>query len=88
MTAEAPPAASDLHLARTRPENFPVLSRLVPGELRLPLARVYAFARTTDDLGDEPGRDADERLVALDAWEAGLRAALRHAAAALVGNGL
>jgi squalene synthase HpnC len=82
VSAEAPPAASDLHLARTRPENFPVLSRLVPGELRLPLARVYAFARTTDDLGDEPGRDPAERLAALDAWEAGLRAALREAARA------
>jgi squalene synthase HpnC len=81
VTAEAPPAASDLHLARTRPENFPVLSRLVPGELRLPLARVYAFARTTDDLGDEPGRDPAERLASLDAWEAGLRAALRDGAA-------
>ena len=58
-----------LRPARRHYENFPVLSRFVPVHLRLPLAWVYAFARTTDDLGDEgPARPA-ERLAALDLWE-------------------
>lgn len=39
-------------------ENFTVASRLAQRALRLDLARVYAFARTTDDLGDESGDHA------------------------------
>jgi squalene synthase HpnC len=72
--AGAPPAA--IRLARSHYENFPVVSWVLPRELRLPLARVYAFARTTDDLGDEGAATPAERLEALDAWEAGLRDAL------------
>ena len=36
-------------------ENFTVASRLTPRPLRRDLTRVYAFCRTTDDLGDESG---------------------------------
>ena len=36
-------------------ENFTVASRFSPRALRRDLARVYAFSRTTDDLGDETG---------------------------------
>jgi len=36
-------------------ENFTVASRLAPRRLRPDLARVYAFCRYTDDLGDETG---------------------------------
>jgi squalene synthase HpnC len=36
-------------------ENFTVASRLTPRSLRRDLTRVYAFCRTTDDLGDESG---------------------------------
>ena len=46
-------------------ENFTVASRLSPRALRRDLARVYAFCRTTDDIGDETG-DAElatERLL-------------------------
>src|SRR5205807_4312186 len=48
-------------------ENFTVASRLAPRALRRDLARVYAFARTTDDLGDESG---DRALATrrLTAW--------------------
>lgn len=42
-------------LAQRHYENFSVASRLVPAPLRLQLARIYAFCRTTDDLGDESG---------------------------------
>src|SRR5207253_9744602 len=36
-------------------ENFTVASRLTPRPLRRDLTRVYAFCRTTDDLGDQSG---------------------------------
>ena len=46
-------------------ENFTVASRLSPRSLRRDLARVYAFCRTTDDIGDETGDPelATERLL-------------------------
>lgn len=43
-------------------ENFIVASRWAPAQVRLDLARIYAFCRTTDDLGDESGADALDRL--------------------------
>ena len=42
-------------------ENFSVLSRLVPGELREDFAGVYAFCRWSDDLADEIGGSEAER---------------------------
>lgn len=60
-------------LASRHYENFPVRHPLLPREAREDLAAVYAFCRTTDDLGDEyPG----DRLAALDAWEGEVLAAL------------
>ena len=52
-------------LAQRHYENFSVASRLVPAPLRLQLARIYAYCRTTDDLGDESGSRefARERLA-------------------------
>lgn len=43
-------------------ENFSVASWLLRPELRLDLARVYAYCRTTDDLGDEHGVGARAHL--------------------------
>lgn len=40
-------------LAARHYENFPVASFLVPKELRPHIQRIYAFARTADDLADE-----------------------------------
>src|SRR5262249_297277 len=48
-------------------ENFSVAARLLPGRLRLDLARVYAYCRFTDDLGDESGPGARGRL---ERWRA------------------
>src|SRR5579862_4211767 len=49
-------------------ENFSVASRFVDRQKRLDLARIYAFCRTTDDLGDEsPDGTALQRL---EAWRA------------------
>lgn len=67
--------AACLRIARDHYENFPVASRLLPGELRPHVAAVYAFARSADDIADEPGRTPDERLRLLDAWRARLHAA-------------
>jgi squalene synthase HpnC len=64
--------AAAITLARTHYENFPVLGPFL-GRRRDELALVYAFCRTTDDLGDElPG----DPVEALDRWETLLRRAL------------
>jgi squalene synthase HpnC len=50
-------------------ENFPVVSWLLPHELRDPMYALYAYCRGVDDLGDEAEGD---RLALLDEWEAQL----------------
>lgn len=51
-------------LTRRHYENFSVASGFVDAEKRRDLARIYAFCRTTDDLGDESaGSDALPRLA-------------------------
>jgi squalene synthase HpnC len=62
--AEAPSAAEVM--ARAGGENFPVASILFPRELRPHLMSVYGFARLVDQLGDEAGVDAADRLKLLD----------------------
>ncbi|MCT9138518.1 squalene synthase HpnC [Streptomyces violarus] len=68
-------------------ENFPVAPFFLPRAWRTDLMAVYGFARLVDDIGDgdlAPGgadarllgvspRDAEDRLVLLDAFEADLR---------------
>ncbi len=55
--------------ARRHYENFPVASLLVRREKRDALAAIYAFARSADDLADEPGvSKPDVRLAALAQW--------------------
>jgi len=58
-------------LTRTRYENYPVASALVPERLRPYLWAIYAFARSADDFADEP-RYAGRRSEALADWEAQL----------------
>jgi len=54
-----------VQLARSRYENFSVLSTLVPRSLRTDFACLYAFCRWADDLGDEIGDGAEaSRLLA------------------------
>jgi hydroxysqualene synthase len=55
-------------LARTHYENFPVASRLLPRALRPHVAAVYAFARSADDVADEPGRQPADRIALLNAY--------------------
>jgi phytoene synthase len=49
-------------LARSHYENFTVASAVLPAELRIHLARIYAYCRVTDDLGDESRSDARLRM--------------------------
>lgn len=55
-------------------ENFPVASVLCPPHLRAPIAALYWFARTADDLADEGDAPAQQRLDDLAAFRADLKA--------------
>jgi squalene synthase HpnC len=76
--AEAPSAAEVL--SKAGGENFPVASFLFPRELRPHLMNVYGFARLVDQLGDEVGADADERLRLLDWLDGEMDAVYRGSA--------
>ncbi len=56
-------------------ENFPVASWLCPTRLRPPIAAIYLFARTADDIADEGLAPASQRLADLAAFRDDLRAA-------------
>ena len=66
--------------AVTHYENFPVASVLCPPELRAPIAALYHFARTADDIADEGDLRAQERLDDLAQYRADLLAAHSWAA--------
>ncbi|MEB0010020.1 squalene synthase HpnC [Glaciimonas sp. Gout2] len=53
-------------------ENFPVASFLLPARLRPAVQAIYAFARSADDIADEGDASAEERLSALNDYEAAL----------------
>ncbi len=55
-------------------ENFPVASVLCPPALRPPIAAIYWFARTADDIADEGDAPAATRLADLAAFHADLTA--------------
>ncbi len=56
-------------------ENFPVASVLCPARLRPPIAAIYWFARTADDIADEGDAPAAQRLADLCAYRTDLAAA-------------
>jgi hydroxysqualene synthase len=58
-------------------ENFPVASLLCPAHLRPPIAAIYGFARTADDIADEGDAPAAQRLADLADMQADLLAASR-----------
>ena len=49
-------------------ENFPVASVLLPARLRRPIAAIYRFARTADDVADEGDASPAERLSRLQEY--------------------
>jgi len=61
----------------THYENFPVASWLCPPRLRPPIAAIYAFARTADDIADEGDASPAQRLDELRAFRADLAALAR-----------
>ena len=63
-------------LAASHYENFSVVTRLTPRELRPAFASIYAFCRWSDDLGDEVG-DRDRSRALLGWWRGELRALYR-----------
>ncbi len=56
-------------------ENFPVASWLCPAHLRAPIAAIYHFARTADDIADEGNASPKQRLTDLAAYRKALEAA-------------
>ncbi|MBM3665546.1 MAG: squalene synthase HpnC, partial [Actinobacteria bacterium] len=73
-TGEARARAADF--APNHDENFPIAFMLAPRDVRDDMRAVYAYCRVTDDIGDAGVATPKERLEALDAWEAGLHAAI------------
>jgi squalene synthase HpnC len=68
----------EVSAARASEENFPVALRVLPRAVRTHLFSIYAFARLTDDLGDEGDATAAERLDALDRLDADLDRLFAH----------
>ena len=58
-----------IELTNSHYENFPVVSLLIPENLRKHIAIVYWFARTADDLADEDDVTTLERLKNLEQFE-------------------
>jgi len=68
------PAPTDVAPPPTHYENFPVASWLCPPRLRPPIAAIYVFARTADDIADEGDASPAHRLADLHAFRADLAA--------------
>jgi len=68
-------------LACSHYENFPVASWLLPRRLRDPVAAIYAFARSADDIADEGNLSKPQRLERLAVMETMLHAMQGTAAA-------
>jgi len=73
-SSEAAASAPTLAPLPTHYENFPVASWLCPPRLRPPIAAIYLFARTADDIADEGDASTDQRLADLHAFRADLAA--------------
>nr|WP_315479374.1 squalene synthase HpnC [uncultured Rhodoferax sp.] len=69
------PAAPATAAPITHYENFPVASWLCPPHLRTPIAAIYHFARTADDIADEGDASPAQRLASLQAYRQALQQA-------------
>ena len=61
--------SKSLQFAKSHYENFPVVSFLIPKNLRKHIAIIYWFARTADDYADEGNFSEAERLEKLNNFE-------------------
>ncbi|WP_370678953.1 squalene synthase HpnC [Comamonas sp. GB3 AK4-5] len=79
MKSTTPATATKASLSQAAPvthyENFPVASLLCPPALRPPIAALYHFARSADDLADEGDATPSQRLADLAAYRQELHAA-------------
>ena len=57
-----------LNFTKSHYENFPVISFLLPKEIRKDVAVIYQFARQADDIADEGDLSPDERLKQLEEY--------------------
>lgn len=62
--------------ARAHYENFPVISFLVKKELRKHVAILYWFARTADNIADDPNLPDEEKMIKLNHFEGRLTSLL------------
>ncbi|RMW98778.1 squalene synthase HpnC [Allofranklinella schreckenbergeri] len=67
------PAPNAAYRPVTHYENFPVASWLCPAHLRAPIAAIYHYARTADDIADEGQLPVAERLHLLREYRHCLR---------------
>ena len=58
-----------LEFTKNHYENFPVVSFLIPKEIRKNVAIIYWFARTADDIADEGTCTPEERVKKLNEFE-------------------
>ncbi|MGE5546374.1 MAG: squalene synthase HpnC [Solirubrobacterales bacterium] len=63
-------------------ESFPVASFLLPTAVRRQVMAFYRFARTADDIADDPALEPEDKLARLDALEEALEGRGRTPAAA------
>ena len=70
----SPPEPGNAAPAIGHYENFPVASVLCPPRLRPPIAAIYHFARTADDIADEGDLATEDRLAQLASYRAALHA--------------
>ena len=68
--------SDDRHRPVEHYENFPVASWLCPPALRRPIAAIYWFARTADDIADEGNATVGQRLADLFTYRNDLVACL------------
>lgn len=74
--ADVRPPPDDRHQPVDHYENFPVASWLCPPRLRRPIAAIYWFARTADDIADEGNATGRERQALLSTYRSALSACL------------
>ncbi|MES2531408.1 MAG: squalene/phytoene synthase family protein, partial [Pseudomonadota bacterium] len=75
-TPTSTPTSAAVAAPPTHYENFPVASWLCPPRLRPPIAAIYHFARTADDLADEGDATPEARLADMRAYQEDLSAVL------------
>ena len=65
--------ATASEITRRAKSNLAFALNILPKDRRDDRGVFYAFCRTMDDIADDPGMPAAERVRALDRWENGLR---------------